>query len=321
MFVIVIGLLLDLMVLRKSVVALAGVFFGLVVGLLIGYMFNHLVELVYLTYNIDPTSDLFVAKSGIKWLINMLCCYLAVSVIMQTKDDFRFIIPYVEFSKQTKGACPLLLDTSAIIDGRIVDIAATGVLSGAMIVPKFILNELQQVADSQDRLKRIRGRRGLDMLTKMQNDKNLDIQVQDVELKGSEADEPVDHKLVTAAKKLGGKIVTTDFNLNKVAGIGGVEVFNINDLSNALRPIFLPGEAMHVKLVKPGDQSDQGVGYLPDGTMVVVEDGRRQLGRDIRVVVTSVLQTSAGRMIFGRTDQSSDGPSSRDNDSARNGNY
>jgi len=225
---------------------------------------------------------------------------------MQTKDDFRFIIPYVEFSKQTKGNCPLLLDTSVIIDGRIADIASTKVITSPMVIPRFILNELQNIADSSDRLRRNRGRRGLDILNKMQTNPEIDLSIQDITLVSKEAAEPVDHKLVSAAQKLAGKVVTNDYNLNKVASIRGVDVINVNDLANALKSVLLPGEILQVKVVKPGDQQGQGVGYLEDGTMVVIEQGRQYLHRDVEVVVTSVLQTSAGRMIFGKIDIDSD---------------
>ena len=294
------GLFVDFMVKQKRVKSLVEIFFGLLVGLFIGMVLNYLVEFLYETYNISKSTDLYVAKDGIKWLINILCCFLAVTFVMQTKDDFRFIIPYVEFSKQTKGIVPLILDTSVIIDGRISDIAATQILNSPFVVPRYILNELQNIADSADRLRRNRGRRGLDMLNKMQRNSEIDISIQEIELTESEKSEPVDHQLVTTAKKLGGKIVTNDYNLNKVANLRGVKVFNVNDLANALKTVVLPGETLRTRLVKPGDQPGQGVGYLDDGTMIVVEQGRGRLGRDTDIVVTSVLQTSAGRMIFGK---------------------
>ena len=317
---IVLGLAVDLFVGKKSLAALAGVFFGLAVGLFIGWVFSYLVELIYTIYDIrDESSGLFIVKDGIKWVINVLCCYLAIVFIMQTKDDFRFIIPYVEFTKQTKGGNPLLLDTSAVIDGRIVDVAATGLLLGApLVIPRFVLNELQMVADSADRLKRVRGRRGFDMLKKMQNDESLDLEITEIDIPARDRSEGVDHQLVVAAAKLKGKIITTDYNLNKLAGLAGVEVLNINDLANAIKPVMLPGETMLVKVVKQGDQADQGVGYMDDGTMVVVEQGRHLIGREVTIAVTSVLQTSAGRMIFGRLDD--DSAPRQNNGGGRSGN-
>jgi uncharacterized protein YacL len=309
--VIVLGLIIDLLVRRKNLAALAGVFFGLLAGSLIGLGFNYIVEFLYQGYNIKEGTYLYEAKDGIKLIIQVLCCYLAVAFILQTKDDFRFIIPYVEFSKQTKGSTPLILDTSVIIDGRIVDISATKILSAPMIVPRFVLNELQVIADSAERLRRARGRRGLDVLNKLQSNKDLDISIEDIGMTTRQRSEPVDQKLVTTAIKLGGKLVTNDYNLNKVASIRGVDVININDLANALKPVVLPGEPMQVKIVKNGDQPGQGVGYMEDGTMVVVENGRPHMNREVEVTVTSVLQTSAGRMIFGRLEE--DRPDERTN--------
>ncbi len=298
--VLALGLGIDLLVQRKSVAALAGIGFGLLVGLLIGLAFNFLIDLMYEIFRVPTESGVYAARAPIKWSIYMLCCFLAVAFIMQTKDDFRFIIPYVEFSKQTKGACPLLLDTSVIIDGRVADIAATKILTSPLVVPRFILNELQNIADSPDRLRRNRGRRGLDMLNKMQSTADVDISIQEIQLGAAEQDEPVDHKLVGAAQKLAGKVVTNDYNLNKVASLRGVDVININDLANAMKPVVLPAESMTVKIIKPGDQVGQGVGYLDDGTMVVVEQARPLIHQTVEIAVTSVLQTSAGRMIFGK---------------------
>jgi uncharacterized protein YacL len=300
--VIVLGLMIDMLVKRKSLSALSGIFIGLLVGMLIGLAMTQVIDFAYETYNItDNTSPyLFQAKTGIKWLVNVFCCYLAIIFIMQTKDDFRFIIPYVEFSKQTKGARPMLLDTSVIIDGRIADIAATRIIDSPLVVPRFILNELQAVADSADRLRRIRGRRGMDVLNKMQSMPQINLEIQDVRLEPHDRNEPVDLQLVAAAQQCNGKIITNDFNLNKLASLRGVDVININDLAAAVKPVIITGENMRIKVVKPGDQPGQGVGYLDDGTMVVVELGRELIGRETEVVVTSVLQTSAGRMIFSK---------------------
>ncbi|HEU0104816.1 MAG TPA: PIN domain-containing protein [Vicinamibacteria bacterium] len=190
-----------------------------------------------------------------------------------------------------------VLDTSVIIDGRIADICETGFLEGTLVVPQFVLRELQQVADSSDSLKRNRGRRGLDILQKMQ--KMAGVAVQIVETDFPEIRE-VDLKLIELARKLGGKIVTNDFNLNKVAQLRGVPVLNINELANSLKPVVLPGELMKVFVIKEGKEQGQGVGYLDDGTMVVVDQAKKALGRTIEVSVTSVLQTTAGKMIFCR---------------------
>jgi uncharacterized protein YacL len=191
----------------------------------------------------------------------------------------------------------ILLDTSVIIDGRIADICKTGFLDGKFIVPRFVLKELQQIADSSDSLKRERGRRGLDILGKLQKSSNIDIKIHNEDF----ADiKEVDLKLVKLAKVLGAKIFTNDFNLNKVSEIQGIRVLNVNELASALRPVVLPGEMLETRLIKEGKEYNQGVGYMEDGTMVVVDNGRRFIGQNVNVVVGSVLQTAAGRMIFAK---------------------
>jgi uncharacterized protein YacL len=201
-----------------------------------------------------------------------------------------------------------ILDTSVIIDGRIADIVETGFLDGTLVVPQFVLKELQMVADSSDALKRNRGRRGLDILHRIQKMSGVDVLI-------SELDYPqvkeVDMKLIELARALLGRIVTNDFNLNKVAQLRGVEVLNINELANALRPVVLPGELMNVFILKEGKEQNQGVAYLDDGTMVVVDNARTRIGRSLDIVVTSVLQTTAGRMIFGRHAESDGGAPAR----------
>ncbi|HSI88618.1 MAG TPA: PIN domain-containing protein [Pyrinomonadaceae bacterium] len=190
-----------------------------------------------------------------------------------------------------------VLDTSVIIDGRIADVAETGFLSGSLIIPNFILGELQQVADSADSSKRQRGRRGLDMLQRLRNNSKLDIQIVETDFPNVKE---VDLKLIELAKQLEAVIVTNDFNLNKVAQLRGVAVLNINELANALKPVVLPGEAMRVFVLKEGKEYNQGVAYLDDGTMVVIDNARRLIGKTADISVTSVLQTTAGKMIFGR---------------------
>jgi uncharacterized protein YacL len=243
--------------------------------------------------------DVQKAFSGV---LMIFICYICVSTLLQTKDDFRFIIPYMEFSKEVKGARPLVLDTSVVIDGRIADVAETRVIDQPLIVPRFVLQELQGIADSSDKLRRNRGRRGLDILSRLQKSAGIEVQIHDAEIPELAGIREVDQRLVVLAKHLGGKVVTNDYNLNKIARLQGVEVINLNDLANALKPIVLPGESLNVKLIKRGEEPGQGVGYLDDGTMVVTEQGAYHLGEMVRLTVTSVLQTSAGRMIFGRVD-------------------
>jgi uncharacterized protein YacL len=196
-----------------------------------------------------------------------------------------------------------ILDTSVIIDGRIADVAETGFLTGTLIIPQFILRELQQVADSPDSSKRQRGRRGLDMLNRLQNNNSLDIQIVETDFPSVRE---VDLKLIELGKQLDAVIVTNDFNLNKVSQLRGVSVLNINELANALKPVVLPGEAMRVFILKEGKEYNQGVAYLDDGTMVVVDNARRLIGKNADIAVTSVLQTTAGKMIFGRLWEDSD---------------
>lgn len=233
---------------------------------------------------------------GVKIILGVITCYFCISLVLQTKDDFRFIIPYVEFAKQIRGNRPTILDTSVIVDGRVLDIIETQVMQGVMIVPRFVLEELQTIADSSDKLKRARGRRGLEILQKLQALTSVEVHIEERDAEGIN----VDQKLIDLAHQMQGRVMTNDFNLNKIAELRGVDVININDLAKALRPVVLPGEHMTVKLVKPGESPTQGVGYLDDGTMVVVEGGRTHLEHNVDLVVTSTLQTSAGRMIFGR---------------------
>lgn len=204
---------------------------------------------------------------------------------------------------------PKLLDTSAIIDGRIADVAATGFLEGPLLVPRFVLAELQRLADMGDPLRRNRGKRGFEVLQRLQDLRSVTVEVVEGDVAGV-AD--VDARLVELARRRSASVVTTDYNLNRVAELSGVSVLNVNDLANALKPVVLPGESLRVQLLREGKEPGQGVGYLADGTMVVVEQGRRLLGQEVSVVVTSALQTSAGRMVFARPRADADEPGGRD---------
>jgi uncharacterized protein YacL len=296
---------IDLSIPRKSLQAISGVFFGLAVGLLITYGINavlgQLVASFFPGMTLPGGEEVAILKIT-KVVIGIICCYFCVSFILQTKDDIRFVIPYVEFAKQIKGQRPIILDTSVIIDGRIAEIGETGLIDQQLIVPRFVLLELQAVADSQDKLKRNRGRRGLDVLNRLQSNPMLEVKVLEPTLSAAEASESVDLKLLSVAQQLNARVATNDYNLNKVAQVRGVDIINLNDLANAMKPVVLPGEAMSVKVIKPGEEPGQGVGYLDDGTMVVIEQGRNHIGDVVDITVTSVLQTSAGRMIFGRVE-------------------
>jgi uncharacterized protein YacL len=294
----------DLLIRDKQITTLSAIYFGLLLGLLLGNILATALDPFLFGPEADaPTAQyyaLLYQRKGVALLITVICCYICISTLLQTKDEFRFIIPYMEFSKQVKGGRPLVLDTSVIIDGRIADICDTRFIDTKLVVPRFVLQELQSVADSSDKLKRNRGRRGLDMLKRIQNNPKVELQVHEGNLPELREVHKVDERLVVLAKVLGARVVTNDYNLNKIAQLQGVEVINLNELANALKSVALPGELMSVRLVKAGDQIGQGVGYLEDGTMVVVEQGRSSIGQEVTITVTSVLQTPAGRMIFGR---------------------
>ncbi len=290
---------LDVFTPKKKLAALAGVFFGLLVGLFLSSALADVVNMINESWGLGLPPEVVVA---IRAMMGICICYLTISIVMRTKDDVRFVIPYVEFAKQTKGMRPLVLDTSAIVDGRISDLCQSKLFDAAVLVPRFVLNELQLIADSADKLKRQRGRRGLDILNKMQSDPGMDVEIDDSVIAEVEELRGVDQKIVSFAKINNGRVVTTDYNLSKVAQVRGVDVLNINDLASMLKVVALPGEPMTIKIIKPGEESDQGIGYLEDGTMVVVEGARNKIGRDISIDVTSSLQTSAGKMIFGKFD-------------------
>lgn len=323
---------LDVSTQQKRLSSISGVFLGLTAGLLTAYALSFVVDLVgvYTEPQVTtpmPTTDGVEFENlssqsrlnledqaaqhdrevsrvaaftnllrGIKVIIGLITCYIAISLVLQTKDDFRFVLPYVEFAKEVRGNRPTVLDTSVIVDGRILDIVETRVIQGTLLVPKFVLNELQLIADSSEKIKRSRGRRGLDILQKLQACEKIDVHIEEKDAEGAN----VDQKLITLGQDLKARVMTNDFNLNKIATLRGVDIINLNDLAKAMRPVVLPGEHMNVKLVKPGESGTQGVGYLDDGTMVVVEGGRSHLEHHVDLVVTSTLQTSAGRMIFGR---------------------
>lgn len=294
MAVAVIVIATDMLVPRKRIEIISTVYFGILIGILLTFA-----VLVAMTPLFEENELLNIYRTEIQLMLGMILCYACISLLMQTKDDFRFIIPYVEFSKELKGVKPFILDTSVVIDGRIADVVETYLTENQLIMPRFVLAELQSIADSSDRLRRSRGRRGLDILNRMRNEPSIDLQIHDREFPGM-ADQPVDMKLIILAKHLQGKVVTGDYNLNKIAKLHNVDVINLNDLANALKPVFLPGENVEVRIVKAGEEPGQGVGYLDDGTMIVVEGAREHINDNVRIAVTSVLQTSAGRMVFGK---------------------
>jgi uncharacterized protein YacL len=288
---------LDIFVPQKRIDVISSVYIGLLVGILLTLCISIALAPLFISgpENSRPSTFFY----HVQLVIGTVICYTCISLLIQTKDDFRFIIPYVEFAKEVKGAKPYVLDTSIVIDGRIADLMETNVIDAQLVMPRFVLNELHAIADSTDKMRRSRGRRGLDVLNRLRNNTSVDLKIYDTE-HAEFAGQPVDMKLVLLTKILEGKIMTGDFNLNKVARLHNVPVINLNDIANALKPVFLPGEALEVRIVKAGEEAGQGVGYLDDGTMIVVEGGREQVGKAVKISVTSVLQTSAGRMIFGK---------------------
>lgn len=282
--------------------------FGLIVGLLVA----NLIAL--------PFADLPVVGSYLAVLLNVALGYLGISLFLKRREEIQSMWTSIgglrerlrfrssrggaenekDLSEVASQPCNLkVLDTSVIIDSRIYDVAKTGFLEGPLVLPRFVLLELQAVADSSDPIRRTRGRRGLDVVNNLQKLPGVEVEILEVPLKQLQV-ESVDEGLVALARQIGGKVITTDYNLNKIAQIDGVPVLNVNDLANAMKPMLLPGENVVVDVLREGKELHQGVGYLDDGTMIVVEEGERHIGSRVEVTVTSMLQTSAGRMVFGR---------------------
>lgn len=267
---------------QDIVVSTIGLTVGLIIANLIGF------ALIGIPY-IGPYLPIFS---------NLLFGYLGVSIAHKKREELGSILPF----RSTRAAAKRneqykILDTSVIIDGRIADIVKAGFLEGVLIVPTFVLEELQHIADSSDSTRRNRGRRGLDILQELQQELGADVQIVD---KDFEDVPEVDSKLIKLAQSIEGKVLTTDYNLNKVCELHGVSVLNVNELANSVKPVVLPGEEMVVQVMKEGKEVSQGIAYLDDGTMIVVDNGRRHIGESLPVVVTSVLQTAAGRMIFAK---------------------
>jgi uncharacterized protein YacL len=278
---------------RKDLTVITAVYFGLLIGVFLTY-----VTMLALT----PILPLRQADPLWTWLpliIGPVLCYLCTSLLLQTRNDFRFLIPFVEFARDVRSLRPNVLDTTAIVDGRIADLAEAGIFESRFVVPTFVLDDLQTAAESSDRQRKTRGRRGLDVLNRLRANKAVDIDV--MSPRDEEINEAtLESRVVAMARQLDGRVVTIDPNVAKLAGVRSVPVINVHDVALALKPVFVPGDALTVRLVKQGEEPDQGVGYLDDGTMVVVENGRGQIGRTVQVNVTSTLQTSAGRLVFAK---------------------
>ena len=278
---------------HKDLTTITAVYFGLLIGVFLTY-----IAMLALT----PMLPLSQTAPVWKWMplvLGSVLCYSCTSLLLQTRNDFRFLIPFVEFARDVRGLRPNVLDPTAIVDGRIADLAEAGIFESRFVVPTFVLDELQAAAESADRQRRTRGRRGLDILNRMRTNKAVDIDVLSPHDQ-TEEDATIESRVVALARELGGRIVTIDPTVVKLASVRNVSAINVNDVAVALKPTFVPGDALSVRLVKPGEEPDQGVGYLEDGTMVVVENGRGRIGHTVHVSVTSTLQTSAGRLVFAR---------------------
>ena len=273
---------------RVSVRGFSAAVFGLLFGLIMAKLVSDAIALI--PFSADTIA---VVRVVMTWVF----CYLGMMMALRGRDEFSVIIPYVRLSRRDRGEEAYLVDTSAVIDGRLLDLCKARFIEGRLIVPRFVLKELQTVADSTDPIKRSRGRRGLEVLNQLRQLPTIDVRIHEEELPGI-AD--TDAKLVKLAQILSTQVITNDFNLNRVAEFQDVRVLNVNELSQALRPVVLPGESLEVKPLKEGKEPNQAVAYLDDGTMVVVENGRSLIGQTVKGVVTSVLQTAAGRMVFVR---------------------
>jgi len=295
----IIGLLIALFVIKVeqdirklSLKIIAGGVIGMIIGLLIAFI---------LGFGLNLVSKISENQQTVPWiylLLTGILGYLGLVLGSKKVEEFHFQGTSSKISSEYR-----ILDTSVIIDGRIADVCDSGFIEGELIVPRFVLNELQFVADSSDSMKRSRGRRGLDILNHMQKSTNINIEIVEQDfpkIKG------VDGKLVALAKKMNAKLLTNDYNLNKVAELQGVRVLNINELANAMKPVVLPGEQMSVKIIREGKEAGQGVGYLDDGTMIIVDAAQKLVNMNVDVVVTSVLQTTAGRMIFTELKEAAD---------------
>jgi len=288
---------IDAMTPNKRLASIFGVYLGICLGLVGTFAIGTLLDTIIQAWELDRTNAVLYVNLA-KVSVGLILCYIAVSVVMTTKDDFRLVIPYVEFSKQNRGVRPMLLDTSAIIDGRILDLSESGALDAPFVVLQPVIDELQKLSDSSDKGKRARGRRGLDMIAKLQASPRVAISIEEAQIDGGN----VDRGLVDVAKLRGYRVVTTDAGLAKVAEIAAVTSININRIAGALRAQALAGDRLEIELVREGENPTQGVGYLADGTMVVVEGGAGRMGESVSTVVTNTLTTSAGRMIFARVE-------------------
>ncbi len=282
----------------RFVATITIVMFAVIFGFIISYF---VIAALYLIPEIAKIKNSSDTATTFEFCITFLLSFISIIAILHTKDDFKIIIPFVEFSRDKKQGRPLLLDTSAIIDGRLIELADTKIIDTTCYVPKFVLNEIHRLSDSQDKLKRSRGRRALQILNKLRDDRKIHIEIHGAFLPYLKE---VDDKLVKLAKLMSARILTTDFNLSRIAQVQGVDVVNVHELAKSLKPPAIQGERLYIEIVKPGENSGQGVGFLEDGTMVVGEGCGNRVGEELAIVITNVIQTTAGRIIFGRPEDS-----------------
>jgi uncharacterized protein YacL len=287
-------LILDFLTPNKRLSAVLGVYLGLVVGLFAALAVSLLIDLIGDSWDLKRGDIALQYLTLLKLVVGITLCYFSISIVFTTKDNLRLVLPYVEFARKVRGIRPLLVDTSILIDGRIEQLAKSRFLDAPLIITQFVIEELHALSDSKDKTKRERGRRGLSVLATLRNSPHIELTIETSE----NSMESVDRALIELAQASGYRILTTDSNLQQVGQIEGITVLNLNDLSLAVRTQAIPGTVMQIEIVRKGESSSQGVGFLPDGTMVVIEDGGDNVGEFVMVEVTNSLQTSAGRMIF-----------------------
>ncbi len=280
---------------KESVANLLAIVFGIAVGIVLANLAANITTLVLPADVFDPLAA--QKETAMRIILTAMMCYLCTIIVFRTRDRFRFVIPYVEFKKARKGPRALLLDTSVLVDGRVLELCRTGAFDSPLYIPGFVLAELQALADSADRAKRTRGQRGLNAVSQLQRVREADVSVYET----PEAnDEPVDHRLIELARELDAYVCTTDGNLTRVARAQEIKVINLHEIATALRPAVARGETIDIRLDRRGEEGRQAVGYLDDGSMVVVENADKHIGSDVKVEIVRYLQRSTGRIIFGR---------------------
>jgi len=284
---------------RAPIALISSIVFGTLLGMLFAALTVQVLGLAL------GTEVMGAVRGNATGALIVIYCYLGIAFIYKSRDRFNFIVPYVEFRPEQKGVRPIVMDTSVIIDGRLPEILACKVLEGPLIVPNVVLQELHKIADAGDKLRRDRGRLGLETLAKIQENADLDVSIQEL---APDHGLPVDEQLIRIAKNINGRLLTRDYNLNRVASVEGVDVINLNEVANALKPVVLPGEQIRVELTKAGEQRQQAVGFLRDGTMVIVENAEHLIGQEIDVVVRNAITRETGRMIFANPVEQSEAP-------------